>query len=109
MLKSLSVFLRRDFIYGYPCRRHTAKNGYNAACSGDVWIRLLPGWKVAESTLTETNEIYRTPVMFPIIIYGQGVEAKVVEEMTPANVLAAEMARLLRIRRPNDNCLRIFR
>lgn len=86
-----------------------AKNGYNAACSGDVWIRLLPGWKVAESTLTETNEIYRTPVMFPIIIYGQGVEAKVVEEMTPANVLAAEMARLLRIRRPNDNCLRIFR
>ena len=47
--------------------------------------------------------------MFPIIIYGKGVEHKVVEELTPANVLAAEMARILRTRRPNDNCLRIFK
>lgn len=86
-----------------------AKNGYNASCSGDVWLRLLPGWKIAESTLSETNEVYRTPVMFPIVIFGQGVEPRVVEEMTPANILAAEMARLLHIRRPNDNCLRIYR
>ena len=85
-----------------------AKNGYNAACSGDVWIRLLPGWKVAESTLTETNEIYRTPVMFPIIIYGGGAQPKTIEEMTPASVLSSEMARILHIRRPNDNSLRVF-
>ena len=84
------------------------KNGYNQACSGDVWLRLMPGWKVAESSLTLTNEVYRTPVMFPIIIYGAGVEHDVVEGMTPANVLAAEIARLLHIRRPNDNCLRLF-
>lgn len=84
------------------------KNGYNQSCSGDVWLRLLPGWKVAESSLTLTNEVYRTPVMFPIIIYGSGVEHDVVEGMTPANILAPEIARLLHIRRPNDNCLRIF-
>lgn len=84
------------------------KNGYNQACSGDVWLRLMPGWKVAGSSLTLTNEVYRTPVMFPIIIYGAAVEHDVVEGMTPANVLAAEMARLLHIRRPNDNCLRAF-
>ena len=86
-----------------------AKNGYNASCSGDVWLRLMPGWKISESTLTETKEVYRTPVIFPIIIYGRGVEPRVVPEMTPANVLAAEMARLLHVRRPNDNCLRIFK
>jgi hypothetical protein len=84
------------------------KNGYNQACSGDVWLRLMPGWKVAGSSLTLTNEVYRTPVMFPIIIYGAGIEHNVVEGMTPANVLATEMARLLHIRRPNDNCLRLF-
>ncbi len=84
------------------------KNGYNQACSGDVWLRLMPGWKVAGSSLTLTNEVYRTPVMFPIIIHGAGIEHDVVEGMTPANILAAEMARLLHIRRPNDNCLRIF-
>ena len=84
------------------------KNGYNQACSGDIWLRLMPGWKVAGSSMTLTNEVYRTPVMFPIIIYGAGIEHDVVEGMTPANILAAEIARLLHIRRPNDNCLRIF-
>jgi hypothetical protein len=84
------------------------KNGYNQACSGDVWLRLMPGWKVAGSSLTLTNEVYRTPVMFPIIIYGAGVEHDVVDGITPANVLATEIARLLHIRRPNDNCLRLF-
>ena len=84
------------------------KNGYNQACSGDVWLRLMPGWKVAGSSLTLTNEVYRTQVMFPIIIYGANVEHDVVEGMTPANVLATEMARILHIRRPNDNSLRIF-
>lgn len=84
------------------------KNGYNKASSGDIWLRLMPGWRVAESSLTLTNEVYRTPVMFPIIIYGTGVEHNVVEEMTPANTLAAEIARIMHIRRPNDNCLRNF-
>lgn len=84
------------------------KNGYNQACSGDVWLRLMPGWKVAGSSLTLTNEVYRTPVMFPIIIYGAGVEHEVADGMTPANILAVEIARLLHIRRPNDNCLRMF-
>lgn len=84
------------------------KNGYNQACSGDVWLRLMPGWKVAESSLTLTNEVYRTPVMFPMVIYGNRIDHDIVEDITPANILAAEIARLLHIRRPNDNCLRLF-
>lgn len=84
------------------------KNGYSQASSGDVWLRLMPGWKVAGSSLTLTNEVYRTSMMFPMIIYGTGVEHTVVDGMTPANVLATEIARLLHIRRPNDNCLRMF-
>ena len=84
------------------------KNGYNKSCSGDVWLRLMPGWKVAESSLTLTNEVYRIPVMFPMIICGPAVEHDVVEGVTSANILASEIARLLHIRRPNDNCLRIF-
>ena len=86
-----------------------AKNGYNSNCSGDIWLRLMPGWKIAEEKITETLEIYRTPIIFPMIIFGKGIEHDVVEELTPANTLSAEMARILRIRRPNDNCLRIFK
>lgn len=84
------------------------KNGYNPVGSGDIWMRLLPGWRISESEFITDKEVYRTPMMFPIIIYGGGVEHKVVDEMTPANVLVAEMARILRIRRPNDNVLRIY-
>lgn len=84
------------------------KNGYNPSSSGDVWLRLMPGWKVITDVASESNTTFRTPVMFPIIIYGGGVEPRVVEEMTTASVLAAEMARILHIRRPNDNSLRIF-
>ncbi len=84
------------------------KNGYNPSSSGDVWLRLMPGWKIATDVASESNMTYRTPVMFPIIIYGCGVKQEVIENMTPANILAAEMARILHIRRPNDNSLRVF-
>lgn len=84
------------------------KNGYNPSSSGDVWLRLMPGWKIATDVASESNMTYRTPVMFPIIIFGCGVKQEVIENMTPANILAAEMARILHIRRPNDNSLRVF-
>lgn len=85
------------------------KNGYNPIGSGDIWLRLMPGWRISETEFITEKEVYRTPVMFPIIIYGNGIEHEVVEDLTPANVLAAEMARILRIRRPNDNVLRVYR
>lgn len=85
------------------------KNGYNAKCSGDIWLRLMPGWKMAKDVVTATNLVRRSPVTFPMIIFGQGVEPKVVDDFTPANIMAPELANLLHIRRPNDNCLRIFK
>ena len=84
------------------------KNGYSQTRSGDVWLRLMPGWKVATDVESESNMKYRTPVMFPLVIYGCGVGHEVVEGLTSANILAAEMARLLHVRRPNDNSLRVF-
>lgn len=85
------------------------KNGYNPVGSGDIWLRLMPGWRIAEKEFLTVKEVYRTPIMFPIIIYGAGVAPAVVEELTPANILSTEMARILRIRRPNDNALRVYR
>ena len=85
-----------------------AKNGYNPVGSGDLWLRLMPGWRLVEDELLVSRQVYRSPVMFPVMIYGAGVERAVVEKLTPANILATEMARILRVRRPNDNCLRVF-
>ena len=85
-----------------------AKNGYNPVGSGDLWLRLMPGWRLVEDELLVSRQVYRSPVMFPVIIYGAGVDHSVIEKLTPANILATEMARVLRVRRPNDNCLRVF-
>ncbi|MBQ8270735.1 MAG: alkaline phosphatase family protein [Bacteroidaceae bacterium] len=85
------------------------KNGYNAKCSGDIWLRLMPGWKMAKDIVSATNLVRRSPATFPMIIYGQGIEHKVIDDFTPANIMTPELANLLHIRRPNDNCLRIFR
>ena len=85
-----------------------AKNGYNPVGSGDLWLRLMPGWRLVEDELLVSRQVYRSPVMFPIVIYGAGVGHSVEDKLTPANILATEMARILRVRRPNDNCLRVF-
>lgn len=84
------------------------KNGYNANCSGDIWLRLMPGWKMAKDVASASNLVRRSSVFFPMIICGAGVEKQHVETMTPATIMAPELARILRIRRPNDNCLRMF-
>ena len=85
-----------------------AKNGYNPVGSGDLWLRLMPGWRLVEDELLVSRQVYRSPVMFPVVIYGAGVEHSVVDKLTPANIMATEMARVLRVRRPKDNCLRVF-
>ena len=85
-----------------------AKNGYNPVGSGDLWLRLMPGWRLVEDELLLSRQVYRSPVMFPIVIYGAGVEHSIEDKLIPANILATEMARILRVRRPNDNCLRVF-
>ena len=85
------------------------KNGYNASCSDDIWLRLMPGWHMAKHAASASNLVRRGAVNFPMIIYGAAVEKGVVEEATPVNVLVPELARLLHVRCPNDNSMRIFR
>lgn len=85
------------------------KNGYNASCSGDIWLRLMPGWKMGRDEASASNLVRRSSVFFPMIIWGAGIKNENIETMTPATIMATELARILRIRRPNDNCLRMFR
>ena len=85
------------------------KNGYNASCSGDIWLRLMPGWHMAKHAASASNLVRRGAVNFPMIIYGTAVNKGVVEEATPVNILVPELARLLHVRCPNDNSMRIFR
>jgi hypothetical protein len=85
------------------------KNGYNATCSGDIWLRLKPGWHMARHTASASNLIRRGAVNFPMVLFGSGFQPQYIEEATPVNVLVPELARKLHVRRPNDNSLRIFR
>lgn len=85
------------------------KNGYNASCSGDIWLRLMPGWHMAKDAASASNLVRRGAVDFPMVIFGNGIKPVYIDEATPVNILAPELARLLHVRRPNDNCMRVFR
>ncbi|MBR5511282.1 MAG: alkaline phosphatase family protein [Bacteroidaceae bacterium] len=85
------------------------KNGYNSSCSGDIWLRLMPGWHMAKHAASASNLVRRGAVNFPMVLYGNGITPEYIKEETPVNVLVPELARMLHIRRPNDNCMRIFR
>ena len=85
------------------------KNGYNSSCSGDIWLRLMPGWHMAKHAASASNLVRRGAVNFPMVLFGNGIEPEYIKDATPVNVLVPELARMLHIRRPNDNCMRIFR
>ena len=85
------------------------KNGYNASCSGDIWLRLMPGWNMAKHTASASNLVRRGAVNFPMVLFGNGIKPQYIDFATDVNVLVPELARMLHIRRPNDNCMRIFR
>lgn len=85
------------------------KNGYNSSCSGDIWLRLMPGWHMAKHAASASNLVRRAAVNFPMVLFGNGIEPEFIKDATPVNMLVPELARMLHIRRPNDNCMRIFR
>ena len=64
---------------------------------------------MAKHAASASNLVRRGAVNFPMVLYGNGITPEYIKEETPVKVLVPELARMLHIRRPNDNCMRIFR
>lgn len=90
-----------DLLLFNSYNQPTIRNGFNPEISGDIILKVAPGWKILHE---ETKEEY-TPsniyIPFPIVIYGGGIEAKTVSTTVSTGKIAPTIAKIIRIRAPN--------
>ena len=77
------------------------RNAFNHAVSGDIIVKVAPGWKVYNEETKEEQLPVTGSLPFPIIIYGAGVKPNTVSTPVTTNRIAPTIARFIRIRAPN--------
>ena len=75
----------------------------NVHTSGDVFLDILPGWKLIEDDNApgKARMVRSCAVLSPLLIHGAGVKAQLVTESIDAASIAPTVATLLGIRCPN--------
>ena len=77
------------------------RNGYCTERSGDLIIEVAPGWKIINED-TKTSYTSRSALtQFPIIFFGNELQAQRVERPVTTEHIAPTVARCIRIRAPN--------
>ena len=77
------------------------QRSFFAARSGDVIIDLLPGWTIENSDYRSTSTAgYNYDRHVPLLIYGGGVKARIVERETDMSEVASTISHMLRIDTP---------
>lgn len=77
------------------------KNCYNPACSGDLWIEVLPGWTVYREQTTDTHVQRYSYASAPLIFIGNGVKPESIHVPVKIGNIAPTVAHYMRIRAPN--------
>ena len=77
------------------------KNRYNASCSGDLWIEVLPGWSVVRDHSLDTKVVRNIYHSAPLIFMGWDVKPATI--LTPIKIgrIAPTITHFMRIRAPN--------
>ncbi|MGL5938623.1 MAG: alkaline phosphatase family protein [Phocaeicola sp.] len=79
------------------------KNGYHPACSGDLWIDVLPGWSVVRNHSLDTRVIRNAYASSPLIFMGWSIEPRIVKTSVQMSAIAPTIAHFMRIRAPNGS------
>jgi hypothetical protein len=77
------------------------RNAFNHAVSGDIIVKITPGWRIYNEETKEEQLPSLANMPFPIIIYGADVKPKAISTPVSTNSIAPTIARFIRIRAPN--------
>ncbi len=77
------------------------RNAFNHAVSGDIIVKVAPGWRIYNEETKEEQLPATANLPFPIIIYGAGVKPSTIATPVTTNRIAPTIARFIRIRAPN--------
>ena len=77
------------------------QNGYYPKRSGDVVINLMPGYiEEQQTTRSASGSMYRYDVHVPLVVYGGGVQPRVVEEKVDMTSVVPTIAKMVGIAAP---------
>ena len=77
------------------------RNGFNPTLSGDIIIKVAPGWRLVNEETQESFSSRSGFVPIPLIFYGNGIESQRVTTPVTVDRIAPTIAKSIRIRAPN--------
>lgn len=86
--------------YSSPESRYET-NSHNLRNSGDLTIRILPGWTVVNEDNGETFTNNAYGFQFPLILYGFGLKGERITSPTSLGRIPATISKVIKIRAPN--------
>ena len=81
------------------------KNHYHSACSGDLWIEVLPGWSIVRDHSLDTRVVRYAYASVPLIFMGWNVAPAIIDTPVKVGHIAPTLAHFMRIRAPNASSL----
>ena len=77
------------------------RNGYNKEKCGDLIVEVNPGWQLVNEETHQQTTSRANVIPFPIILFGNNIQAQRVQTPVTAERVAPTIARAIRIRAPN--------
>lgn len=81
------------------------KNRYHAACSGDFWIDVLPGWSIVRDHSLDTKVVRHAYTSAPLIFMGWNIRPAIIHTPVKIGHIAPTLSHFMRIRAPNASAL----
>lgn len=77
------------------------KNRYNKACSGDIWVEILPGWSVVRDHSLDSKVVRDIYTSVPLFFFGWDVNPGIVHTPVKMGNVVSTLTHFMRIRAPN--------
>ena len=77
------------------------KNRYNKACSGDLWVEILPGWTMVREHSLDTKVVRDMYASAPLFFFGWDVKPEIIHTPVKIGNIVSTLTHFMRIRAPN--------
>ena len=91
----------KDFLMQMAGVTGVERSTYPLSVSGDLIVEIAPGWKLLNEDTHQSQVSKMSFVSFPIIFYGQNIQAEEVKTPVTTAHIAPTIANAIHIRAPN--------
>ena len=77
------------------------RNSFTRKCSGDLYIEILPGWKVVDEYSNNIRVEREAYASVPVFFFGYNIKPEILYLPVKVAAVAPTLAHFMRIRAPN--------